>query len=137
MRRLLAATALSAAALFATAAFAASSVVGTWSVATETPNGKREGTLTVAQTGSAYSVTYVATAPAGGAAGGPGAGGPPPQSTISDVAVNGNTLTFKRSFSGGPNGPIDIAYTLTADGNAISGTSKSSFGEAKVTGTRK
>src|SRR5262249_4641389 len=117
----------------------AQSAVGTWSVATETPNGKREATMTVTQSGGSYTVAYQPVAPAGGAGGPPpgaGAGGPPPASTISDVVGPGDQLAVQRGFSG-PQGAIEITYDLTVAGDAISGTSKSSFGEGKVTGARK
>jgi hypothetical protein len=72
--------------------------------------------------------------------GGPGAdagGAPaaPPKSTISDVKVEGNKLTFKRELVMGDM-TIDLAYDVTVDGSNMTGTSHSSFGDIPITGTK-
>jgi hypothetical protein len=126
--RLLAASALSLAVLFGAPALAQSSAVGSWAVSTETQQGKREGTMTVTESGGTYAVTYESVAGADGAA--------PPPSTVSDVAVDGSNVSFKRTVTVQGN-PIEITYALTVEGDALTGTATSSFGENAVTGTRK
>jgi hypothetical protein len=142
--RLFAAGALSALALVGAPAFAASSVVGTWSTVMDTPRGQRESTLTVTQNGTAYAVTLTPVRPAGGSGEGSGSGpgggagggfAGPRESTISDVAVKGSTLTFKRSVTT-PQGAFDTSYTLTVDGDSIKGTASSPRGDIPVTGKR-
>jgi len=126
--------AAAAAALFVAApAFAASPVVGTWATEAKSDFGTFKSTWTVAEAGDSYTVN-VADAPFEGGGGG-GAGGPPPTSTISDVHVDGNTLTFKRVLVIGDM-TINLAYTVTVDGNAMTGQTHSDFGDIPITGTR-
>ena len=124
--------AAAAAALFVAApAFAASPVVGTWATEAKSDFGTFKSTWTVAEAGGGYTVN-VADAPMEG---GPGAGGPPPTSTISDVNVDGNTLTFKRALVIGDM-TINLSYTVTVDGNAMTGMTHSDFGDIPITGSR-
>jgi hypothetical protein len=125
--------ALAAAAVFATTpAWAADSpVVGTWATEAKSDFGTFKSTWTVAQNGGTYTVD-VKDAPQEG---GPGGDGPPPKSTISNVAVNGNTLTFDRELVMGDM-TIKLAYKVTADGNALTGQTHSDFGDIPITGTR-
>jgi hypothetical protein len=75
-------------------------------------------------------VTMVDQAPAEGAQ-----AMPPMESTISDVHVDGNTFTFKRSLTT-PQGPMELAYNGTVTGDALTAQVASSFGNIPVTGTR-
>jgi hypothetical protein len=142
--RLLAVTTLAVAALMGAPALAASPVVGTWTTAADTQMGKLTGTLTVAEAAGAYTVTMAddpMPAPAAGAGGPPpgaGAGGPAmaPQWKISDVKVDGNKLSFKRSADMGGQ-PFELTYAVTVDGDKFAGEAASSFGPAPFTGTRK
>lgn len=107
-----------------------SSVAGTWSTEAKMGDNSFKSTWTVSQSGAGYAVN-IADAPMAGAP----ADAPPPKSTISDVAVDGNTLTFKRHLEMGDM-PIDIDYKVTADGNALTGSAHTSFGDLPITGTR-
>jgi hypothetical protein len=43
---------------------------------------------------------------------------------ISDGVVNGNDISFKLTFDGGPNGPMTISYKGTVSGDELALTSK-------------
>ena len=130
--RYLVATAMAGAALLSTPALAADSpVVGTWATEAKSDFGTFKATWTVAQNGDSYTVDVKDQPPEGG--GGPPGG--PPQSTISDVMVDGNTLTFKRELMMGDM-TIDLNYTVTVDGDAMTGQTHSDFGDIPITGMR-
>jgi hypothetical protein len=134
MRQLRFAVFAAAGALFAaTPAFAADSpVVGTWATEAKSDFGTFKSTWTVAQNGGAYTID-VKDAPQEGAPG--GGDGAPPKSTISNVAVDGGTLTFDRELVMGDM-TIKLAYKVTADGNVLTGMTHSDFGDIPITGTR-
>lgn len=125
-------------ALFAGLALAASTVVsapalaatpfdGTWAVEAKTDFGTFKSTMTVAENDGAPTVEMVDV---------PAEGMPPPgPGKISEVKVEGNTLTFKREISFGDM-PIALDYTATVDGDAFTGTASSAFGPTPITGTR-
>jgi hypothetical protein len=115
----------------ALAAPALAQVEGEWAAAAETPQGAFEFGLTVAAADGGHTVA-IADAPPPGAP----AGAPAMESTISDVVVDGDKLTFKRSITT-PQGPMELNYELTASGDTLSGTANSSFGAIPITGTRK
>jgi hypothetical protein len=120
------------AALMASPVLAQSSpVVGQWATAIESDFGKFEATMTVAQTASGYTVD-IKDAPRNGPDGAPA---PAMQSTVSDVAVDGSKLTFKRALTT-PQGPMTLSYSATVDGNALTGEVGSDFGAMKLSGTR-
>ena len=124
-----------AAATVAVPAFAASPVVGTWDTAVQVQDNTIKSTVTIAEAGGGYTVD-IKDGPMPGAPGGPeGAAAAPMPSQISDIAVNGSTVTFKRHLTT-PQGAMDLGYTLTADGTKLSGMVKSDFGDIPVTGTR-
>jgi len=131
--------ALTTATMFVAApALAASPVVGTWDTAVQVQDNTIKSTLTVAEAGSGYTVAIKDGPMPGGAGAAPGGPeGAPPQmaSTISDVAVNGSTITFKRHLTT-PQGAMDLGYTLTADGAKLTGMVKSDFGDIPLTGTK-
>jgi hypothetical protein len=96
--------------------------------------GDMKSTMTVSESGGAYTVEIADAPPeGGGAAGGPPMG--PMESSISDVAVDGSKITFKRSLKS-DQFTIDLNYELTADGDSISGKAGSDFGDSAITGTR-
>jgi hypothetical protein len=105
-----------------------SPVVGSWKVLAKTPMGDFEGVLTFAKNGDAYSVD-IQDAPM------PGAEGPPPEDVISDVVVDGNAFSFKRSLTT-PQGPLDLTYTGKVEGDSLAGEANSSFGPVPISGTR-
>ena len=126
------AAAVAAAGLLAVAAPAVaqgSPVVGTWATEAKTDFGTFKSSWTVAEAGGAYTIEVV-DAPMEG-----GPGGPPPESTISDVKVDANTLSFTRSLQM-EQGPMNLKYSVTIDGNALSGQATSDFGPIPITGTR-
>ncbi|TIX51020.1 hypothetical protein [Alteraurantiacibacter aquimixticola] len=107
-------------------------VLGAWNTEAVTDFGTFAAVLTVAEAEDGYTVTMVDQAPAGGA----GAAPPPPmESTISDVVVDGNSFSFKRSMTT-PQGPMDLSYTGSVEGDALTAQVASDFGNIPVTGTR-
>jgi hypothetical protein len=134
MRKLHFAALAAAGTLFAaTPAYAAdSALAGTWSTEAKSDFGTIKATWTVAQNGGSYSIDIKDEPMQGG----PGGAAPaPPKSTISDVKVDGNKLTFKRELVMGDM-TIDLDYDVTVDGNAMTGTTHSSFGDIPITGTK-
>ena len=124
--------------LAASPAFAADSpVAGTWATVAKSDFGTFKSTWTVAQSGGAYTIDVKDAPPEGGAPGGDAGGAPsaPPKSTISDVMVDGNTLSFNRELVMGDM-TIKLAYKVTADGNMLTGQTHSDFGDIPITGTR-
>ncbi|MGZ3233943.1 MAG: hypothetical protein ACXU7O_04535 [Croceibacterium sp.] len=122
----------------ASPAFAADPpVVGTWATVAKTDFGTFKLTWTVAQSGGAYTIDVKDAPPEGGAPGGDagGAAAAPPKSTISDVVVDGNTLSFNRELVMGDM-TIKLSYKVTADGNMLTGQTHSDFGDIPITGTR-
>ena len=132
LRKTIATLLVAGAALTAAPAFAASAVVGTWDTAVQVQDNTIKSTVTVAEGGGGYTVNIKDGPMPGGADGAPAA---PMPSQISDVAVNGSTITFKRHLTT-PQGAMDLGYTLTADGNKLSGVVKSDFGDIPITGTK-
>lgn len=132
MRQLgFAALAAAAAMVAATPAMAADSpVAGTWATEAKSDFGTFKAVWTVAEKDGAYTVD-VKDAPMDGAP----ADAPPPKSTISNVAVDGNTLTFDRELVMGDM-TIKLAYKVSADGNMLTGETHSDFGDIPITGTR-
>jgi hypothetical protein len=133
MRQLRFAALAAAAIVVATPAFAAdSAVAGTWATEAKSDFGTFKSTWTVAESGGTYTVD-VKDAPMEGAPG--GGDGAPPKSTISNVAVDGSTLTFDRELVMGDM-TIKLSYKVTADGNNLTGQTNSDFGDIPITGTR-
>ncbi len=120
-----------AATLLPTPALAQESpVIGTWNTQAVTDFGTFASTMTVLDDEGSYIVTMEDVAPAGG-----GAAPPPMESSIFDVMVDGATFTFKRSITT-PQGEMELAYSGTVDGDSLTATAASSFGNIPVTGTR-
>ena len=121
-----------AASLIAAPALAADSpVAGTWAIVADTQMGKFESTMTVAESGGAYTVAIV-DQPMTGPDGAPM---PAMASTISEVKVEGNGFTFKRTidFQGQA---IALSYAGTVEGDKLTATANSDFGPTPITGTR-
>mgnify|MGYP000462919371 CR=1 FL=1 len=138
MRAIRLSAALAAAAFISAPALAADSpVVGTWATVADTQMGKFEATMTVAETDGGYSVDIVDAPmpPPPGAPGGPESAPPPMESEISDVVVDGSSFSFKRKLTT-PQGPMELTYTGTVDGDALTGEANSDFGAIPITGTR-
>jgi hypothetical protein len=121
--------AFATAAVWSAPALAASPVVGTWATEAKSDFGTFKSVWTVAESNGAYTID-LKDDPMEGAP-----PGPPPESKISDLAVDGNTLTFNREIMFGDMA-IKLSYTVTADGSTLTGTSHSDFGDIPITGTR-
>ncbi len=104
-------------------------IVSEWDTVTATPMGDFAAGIAVEQSGEGYTVTIEDRVPEGAPA------MPAMQSAISDVVVDGATVTFKRSLEMGQ-GPFVLNYTLTATGDALAGEASSDFGNSAITGTR-
>jgi hypothetical protein len=102
-------------------AFAGSGVAGSWKLTMTTPQGTREATLMIKQDGDKFMGTMQ------------GAQGP--ASDLKDVMVKGDEISFVREINT-PNGSITLNYSGKVDGDKISGTTKSQFGENPFSGTR-
>jgi len=119
--------------LVAAPALAADSpVVGSWATVAETQMGNFESTMTVDQSGDAYTVEMVdapMTGPDGQAM-------PAMASEISDVKVDGASFSFTRKidFQGQA---IVLAYSGTVDGDTLTAQANSDFGPTPIKGTRK
>jgi hypothetical protein len=137
MRKLTVLAAVGGWLMFAVPAMAADSpVAGTWATEAKSDFGTFKSTWTVSDMDGMWSVAVADAPMAGGPGGGDGgAPPPPPKSTISDVMVDGNTLTFKRELVMNDM-TIDLSYKVTVDGDAMTGTSHSDFGDIPITGAR-
>jgi hypothetical protein len=102
-------------------AFAASGIAGSWKVTMTSPRGTREVTLMIKEDKGAYTGTMQ------------GAQGP--VGDLKNVMVKGDDFSFVREINT-PNGDITLNYSGKVDGDKISGTTKSQFGENPFTGTR-
>ncbi|MXO61066.1 hypothetical protein GRI89_16100 [Altererythrobacter salegens] len=121
-----------AAALFATPALAeGTGAAGAWAIEAKTDFGTFKSDWTVAEADGAYTLE-MKDAPMEG---GPG-GGEPPKSTISNLVVDGDHLTFDRALDMGGQ-QMSMKYDLTVAGDTMSGTAKSDFGDIPISGTRK
>lgn len=132
MFRKFAFAAAATASLLAMPGFAQSSpVVGSWATKISIGEGTIESTMTVAQAGGGHTVEIV-DGPMPGAP----ADAPAMPSTISDVKVDGSTITFNRKLTT-PQGEMALAYKGTVTGNEFAGEINSDFGAIPITGTRK
>lgn len=125
--------AVTAAAFIATPALADdSAVAGSWAIEARSDFGTFRSDWTVSEQDGVWTLELV-DAPMEG---GPGGDGPPPQSRISEIRVEGNTLTFNRELMMGDMA-INLSYNVTADGDAMTGQTVSDFGNIPIVGTRK
>ena len=127
---LLAALVAGATVLAAPAYAQSSPVLGAWTTKVDVGGTIVESTWTFAQSGSAYTID-IKDGPFPGAP----ADAPPMQSVISDLVVDGGTFSFKRVLTT-PQGPFNLSYTGSVDGNTLTGTVNSDFGPIPITGTR-
>lgn len=104
----------------------ASPVIGSWTLAAETPQGRLETTVTFLESGGTYSVDLESPVI-------PDV--PRPAETITDIVIDGNSFSFKRTVTM-PQGPIEITYAGTVDGDALSGEASTATGGMAITGTR-
>ena len=124
--------AVAAAFLAAPALAADSPAAGTWAVEAKTDFGTFKSDWTVAEADGAWTLDMKDQPMEGG----PGGDGPPPESTISNLKVDGGKLTFDRALDMGGQ-KMNISYDVTVEGDAMTGTANSDFGPIPIAGTRK
>ena len=124
--------AIAAAFLAAPALAADSPAAGTWAVEAKTDFGTFKSDWTVAEADGAWTLDMKDQPMEGG----PGGDGPPPESTISNLKVDGGKLTFDRALDIGGQ-KMNISYDVTVEGDAMTGTANSDFGPIPIAGTRK
>ena len=124
--------AVAAAFLAAPALAADSPAAGTWAVEAKTDFGTFKSDWTVAEADGAWTLDMKDQPMEGG----PGGDGPPPESTISNLKVDGGKLTFDRALDIGGQ-KMNISYDVTVEGDTLTGTANSDFGPIPISGTRK
>lgn len=107
-----------------------SGALGTWDTAIDVQGMTIEATLTLSGEVGAYAAEIV-DGPMPGAP----ADAPAMESAISDVSVEGADFSFKRALTT-PQGPMNLAYSGTVDGDTLTGQIVSDFGPIALTGTR-
>jgi opacity protein-like surface antigen len=130
MKKLAFAAAAAFALLAAPALAADSPAAGEWAVEAKTDFGTFKSDWTVAEAEGAWTLE-MADQPMEG-----GPGGPPPESTISNLKVDGGKVTFDRALDMGGQA-FSMSYDLTVEGDTLSGTANSDFGPIPISGTRK
>jgi hypothetical protein len=127
--RIVIASTFIAAALFGAPALAQSSPVsGSWATVAETPQGRYESTMIVGEDAGAFVVNFEDPAMPDGST--------MPSGAITDIVVDGAAFSFKRTLET-PQGALELTYTGTVDGDAMTGVANSAFGPVAFTGTRK
>jgi opacity protein-like surface antigen len=121
--------AVAAAFLAAPAIAADSPAAGQWAIEAKTDFGTFTSDWTVAEEGGAWAIE-MKDAPMAGM------DGPPPESTISNLNVDGAKVTFDRALDMGGQ-KFSMSYDLTVEGDTLSGTARSDFGPIPISGTRK
>jgi hypothetical protein len=122
----LAAFALAASLLSTPALAQESPVLGTWNTQAVTDFGTFAATMTVMDDEGSYIVTMEDV---------PVEGMPAMEGSISDVVVDGTSFSFKRSLTS-PQGPMELAYAGSVEGDSLTATVTSPMGAIPVTGTR-
>src|SRR5690606_5347728 len=126
------AAAFAAASLLAAPALAQDSpAVGSWATEAVTDFGTFKATLTIAQSGDGYTVEMV-DAPQAGPDGQPA---PAMASTISDVSVEGDKSSLKRTIDVQGQAMV-LNHAGTVEGDTLTATANSDFGSIPVKGTR-
>lgn len=98
-------------------------IAGEWEMATETPQGKNEGTLAIKKDGSSFTGTV--------------SGGRLPQPVdLEEISLDGNALSFKYTVNfGGQN--ITVTVDATVEGDTFKGTASiAGFGSFPVEGKK-
>lgn len=91
-------------------------VTGKWNLEINSPMGKQTAVLELAEAGGTLTDANGAT-------------------PLKDVVINGENAKFGASIQL-PFGAMEFTYDLTADGDAISGTSSMAMGSMPISGTR-
>jgi len=90
---------------------AAQDAVGKWNASVDTPNGP-------------FAMVFEFLVDAAGKLTGSMSNDFMGSTPIKDGMLNGNDLSFKLTFEGGPNGPMTISYTGTVNGDEVALVSK-------------
>lgn len=109
----------------------AAPAAGEWAVEAKTDFGTFKSDWTVAQADGAWTLD-MKDQPMEGAPG----GGEPRANTISNLKVEGGKMTFDRALDMGGQ-KMSMSYAVTVEGDTLSGTVKSDFGDIPISGTRK
>ena len=96
------------------------SVAGKWNISMDTPIGNQKFTWDLQPAGGGWQGTMVSQA------------GP---SALTDIQVEGGSVGCKARVHS-PMGQIDLAFSGSVAGDAISGTCKTLFGDQKFIGQR-
>src|SRR6185503_17642003 len=98
---------------------------GEWTATADSPAGKVSETVTVVQTKDGYTITaQLVGAPEGAPQAGPG----------TDIVVNGNSFSYKRTVGTGSD-KLVITYTGVVSGDTFTGTAElGTFGKVPYNG---
>jgi hypothetical protein len=91
------------------------SFVGTWTATADSPGGKVSETVTVVKTADGYTINAALVGAASAPQAGPG----------TDIVINGNNFSYKRSI-----GDLVILYTGVVSGDTFTGQAQ--IGDFKV-----
>jgi hypothetical protein len=127
MARLVAFGMLAAALLGGSALAQSSPVLGVWETSLQTQGGVFTATMTFAEADGGYTVEIDDE---------PYPGYEPVENGIGDIVVEGNSFSFKRTMNS-PQGPFDISYSGTVEGDALTGEASSVYGPMPISGARK
>ena len=106
-----------------------SPVLGSWDTVARTDFGNFQAVMAFASADDGYTVE-ITDVPVEGAP-----AGPPMESTVSDLVVDGGNFSFKRQLTT-PQGPMELTYTGSVEGDTLTAEANSTFGAIPVTGTR-
>ena len=119
-----------AAAFLVTPALAADSpAAGEWAIEAKSDFGTFKSDWTVAEADGAWTVDMKDQPMEG-------MDGPPPESTISNLKIDGGKVTFDRALDMGGQ-KFSMSYDLTVERDTLTGTANSDFGPIPISGTRK
>ena len=96
------------------------SVAGKWNVSMDTPIGRQQFGWDLQENGGAWSGVM---------------DGPTGRADLKDIRVSGDSVAFDTRINS-PMGAINLAFSGAVQGDQISGTCKTMFGNAQFSGTR-
>ena len=96
------------------------SVAGKWNVSMDTPIGRQQFGWDLQETSGVWSGVM---------------DGPTGRADLKDIKVSGDSIAFETRINS-PMGAINLAFAAAVQGDQISGTCKTMFGNAQFNGTR-
>jgi hypothetical protein len=96
------------------------SLAGKWSVSMDTPIGRQQFGWEIKESGGSWSGVM---------------DGPTGRAELKDIRVNGDSVAFETRINS-PMGALDLNFSGAVQGDQISGTCKTLFGNAQFAGTR-